>query len=269
MKSKTIDSFFKKKNTQNLDATPYNLEVNVENSSSQTEVPPSSSTPLTSEARPSKIPRIEPEEIDLLNLEHDPGLRKQIYDYPVNLRDEIQRAYIRDGPHQQSLVEYPTSGSEKNRRRFQATWYKDFWWLEYSPSKDAAFCFLCFLFNNKPTGRLGSTAFTYDGFNNWKKVNAGQDCAFLNHMGRTPSSAHNNAVKDYSNLKNQTQNIIASLDRQTKEQVAANRLRLKASIDVVRWLTFQGYAFRGHDESSSSKNHGNFLELLKLLESVI
>ncbi|OMP07670.1 Zinc finger, TTF-type [Corchorus olitorius] len=239
MKSRTIDSSFKKKNTQNLDATPSNLEVNVENSSSQTEVPPSSSAPLTSKARPSKIPRVEPEEIGLLYLERDPGLRKQIYDYPVNLRDEIRKAYIRDGPHQPSLVEYPTSGSEKNRCRFQATWYKDFLWLEYSPSKDIAFCFPCILFNNKPTGRLGSTAFTHDGLNNWKKVNAGQDCAFLNHTGRAPSLAHNNVVKDYSKLKNQAQNIIASLDRQTKEQVAANRLRLNASIDVVRWLTFQ------------------------------
>ncbi|OMO81088.1 Zinc finger, TTF-type, partial [Corchorus olitorius] len=192
----------------------------------------SSSAPLTSEALPSKISRIEPEEIDLLNLEQDPGLRKQIYDYPVSLRDKIQRSYIRDGPYQPYLVEYPTSGSEKNRRRFQATWYKDFWWLEYSPSKDTAFCFPCFLFNNKPTGRLGSTAFTHDGFNNRKKVNAGQDYAFLNHMGRTPSSTHNNAVKDYSNLKNQAQNIIAPLDRKTKEQVAANHLRLKDNIDA-------------------------------------
>ncbi|XP_040988959.1 uncharacterized protein LOC121236577 [Juglans microcarpa x Juglans regia] len=39
------------------------------------------------------------------------------------------------------------------------------------------------------------------------------------------------------------------------------------SIDVVRWLAFQGCAFRGHDETPDSKNRGNFLEMLKLLAS--
>nr|KJB73124.1 hypothetical protein B456_011G216300 [Gossypium raimondii] len=37
--------------------------------------------------------------------------------------------------------------------------------------------------------------------------------------------------------------------------------------NVVRWLSFQGCAFRGYDENSGSKNRGNFLELLSLLES--
>ena len=38
-----------------------------------------------------------------------------------------------------------------------------------------------------------------------------------------------------------------------------------ASIDYVRFLLHQGLAFRGHDESSDSKNMGNFKELLKFL----
>ena len=46
-----------------------------------------------------------------------------------------------------------------------------------------------------------------------------------------------------------------------------NRLRVKASVDIVRWLTFQACAFRGHDESATSENQGNFLELLTLLAS--
>ncbi|XP_039146798.1 zinc finger MYM-type protein 1-like [Dioscorea cayenensis subsp. rotundata] len=40
------------------------------------------------------------------------------------------------------------------------------------------------------------------------------------------------------------------------------RSRLTAVLDVVRILLVQGLAFRGHDESSSSKNKGNFLEIL-------
>ncbi|XP_039133325.1 zinc finger MYM-type protein 1-like [Dioscorea cayenensis subsp. rotundata] len=41
------------------------------------------------------------------------------------------------------------------------------------------------------------------------------------------------------------------------------RTRLTAVLDVTRFLLKQGLAFRGHDESSSSLNKGNFLELLE------
>jgi hypothetical protein len=46
-----------------------------------------------------------------------------------------------------------------------------------------------------------------------------------------------------------------------------NQLRIKASIDIVRWVTFQACAFRGHNERSESKNRGNFLKMMKLLAS--
>nr|XP_051206645.1 uncharacterized protein LOC127321670 [Lolium perenne] len=58
------------------------------------------------------------------------------------------------------------------------------------------------------------------------------------------------------------ENVVAAKD---KEKVERNRLRLKASVVAIRWLTFQSCAFRGHDEKANSKNKGNFLELLKLL----
>ena len=44
-------------------------------------------------------------------------------------------------------------------------------------------------------------------------------------------------------------------------------MRLKASIDVVKVLAFQGLAFRGRDESFDSINRGNFLEILDLVVS--
>jgi hypothetical protein len=84
---------------------------------------------------------------------------------------------------------------EKNRQRFQSSWYKIFNWLEYSPTKDAAYCLLCYLFGKKPIGRPGANAFTIKGFRNWKKVNDGINCAFLVHMGKDLCSPHNNAVK--------------------------------------------------------------------------
>ncbi|TYI13908.1 hypothetical protein ES332_A08G090900v1 [Gossypium tomentosum] len=258
LKSKTIDSFFKKKSTETTQSPSEAFQI---------EVPHSSFVPLNSDTRPSKIPRVEDDALDLSNLEREPGLRKKIYEYPVNMRDKIRRAYIKAGPYQPILSEYPASNSKKHPRYFQPSWFKQFSWLEYSPSKDAIFCLPCFLFNSNPTSCFGSTAFTHNGFSNWKKVHDGCNCAFLTHMGKDPTLLHNNAQRAYVDLMNQAQHIEVSLDKQTTQQISANRLRLKTSIDVVRWFSFQGCAFRGHDESSGSKNRGNFLELLSLLAS--
>ena len=40
-------------------------------------------------------------------------------------------------------------------------------------------------------------------------------------------------------------------------------MQLKASVNAVRWLACQNCTFRGDDESISSRNRGNFLELIK------
>jgi hypothetical protein len=252
-KPKTIDAFFKKKDADSNSSSTSNPQT------------------LAPEQRPSKMPRNESqvvESFDISTLQRDPGLRPQIWEYPINQRDEIRCAYLKLGPYRfipSSSSGYPVSGIEKNRRRFQSSWYKMFDWLEYSEVKDAAYCLPCFLFAKKPTGRFGSSAFTIDGFRNWKKVNDGTHCSFLVHMGNGPCSPHNNAVKCCDNLKNQSQHIDKVIDKQTSEEKLNNRLRLKASIESIRYLAYQGCAFRGHDEGPDSKNRGNFLELIKVV----
>jgi len=119
----------------------------------------------------------------------------------------------------------------------------------------------------KPVGRHGWDVFITKGFRNWKKVHDGKKCAFLTHIGEDPCSPHNNAVKSCEDLKQQSQHIDKLLNAQSTEQIQNNRLRVKTSIDVVRWLAFQGCAFRGHDETPDSKNRGNFLEMIKILAS--
>ena len=51
------------------------------------------------------------------------------------------------------------------------------------------------------------------------------------------------------------------------KKILNNRLRVKTSIDTVRWLTFQGCPFRSHNETLQSKNRGNFLEMIRILAS--
>ena len=75
---------------------------------------------------PSKVPRIQPEEMNATSLECDPGLRPQIREYPVNLQYEMRCAYLKAGPYQPKHKEYPASGLENHHRRFQASWFKTY-----------------------------------------------------------------------------------------------------------------------------------------------
>ncbi|GJS07649.1 zinc finger MYM-type protein 1-like protein [Tanacetum coccineum] len=172
-------------------------------------------------------------------------------------------AYIRLGPYQLSKQKYPFSpgGPNDHMRSFQEVWFKSFWWLEYSETKDVAYCLPCYFFNKKPVRRVGSDRFTKQGFNKWKKVNYGNDCAFITHVGKTSASAHNFSVRCYEALKNKLCHIKNFIKKQTKKEVIENRLRLKTTIESVKWLTVQTCGLRGSDERPGSKNQGNLLEL--------
>ncbi|XP_050290373.1 uncharacterized protein LOC126728619 [Quercus robur] len=131
------------------------------------------------------------------------------------------------GLHQPPLETFKKSG--KQNRSFQASWYRNnSKWLEYSPTTDAAYCLPCFVFHN-PNVVVGQNTFIVGGFRNRKK-----------HLQRV-------------------------VDHFTTEQIANNRLQLKATIFVVRYLAFQAIAFRGRDESFSSFNRGNFHESLGIV----
>ena len=75
-------------------------------------------------------------------------------------------------------------------------------------------------------------------------MNNGVKCVFLSHMGG-PASTHNNAVRNVETLKNISVHIDKVMNVQSSEEIKRNRLRLKATIDSVQWLTFQGCALKG------------------------
>ena len=74
----------------------------------------------------------------------------------------------------------------------------------------------------------------------------------MSHVGKDLCSHHNIIVKAYDDLMNQSQHIDKIIHRQTTRQIMTNRLQLRASIDAIRWLTFQACGFRGHDNSLNS-----------------
>ncbi|XP_057423690.1 uncharacterized protein LOC130717472 [Lotus japonicus] len=152
-KKKTIDFFFKRKERDDEQAqpslvSPTSIDINVSNIV-EVGQPTQSTVEQLVQPPPSKALRIEQERINIDALIRDPGKRPRILDYLVNQQDEIRRAYIKFGPYQFLMDEYPFS----------------------------------------------------------------------------------------------------------------------ASVDAVKWMTFQACAFRGHDESVRSKNRGNFIEMIKLLAS--
>ncbi|KAH7653232.1 Ribonuclease H-like protein [Dioscorea alata] len=163
----------------------------------------------------------------------DLGIRQPIEKkYDVNIRDRVRRSYLLQGPCQPIGYDFPKKQQGKEMRRFQEAWFEKYDWLEYSVAKDEAYCFYCYLFRQDRSEKGASYIFTRKGFSNWRKAFE----AFNQHV----------------DFKNQRQNV-SHIDY---------RSRLTAVLDVVRILLVQGLAFRGHDESSSSKNKGNFLEIL-------
>jgi len=59
----------------------------------------------------------------------------------------------------------------------------------------------------------------------------------------------------------QKQHIEGVMCKQSHQVKVEYQIRLTAILDCIRYLLMQGLAFRGHDETSSSSNKGNFLEL--------
>ncbi|XP_022841898.1 uncharacterized protein LOC111365573 [Olea europaea var. sylvestris] len=100
------------------------------------------------------------------------------------------------------------------------------------------------------------------GFDSWKRVNQGSKCAFLIHVGTTYSSFHNGCKRSAEDLMKPTQHIDKVMHSLSNEEIQKNRLRLKTTIMSVKWLALQSCSFRDHDESPSSLNRGNFIELV-------
>ncbi|XP_075481088.1 uncharacterized protein LOC142521788 [Primulina tabacum] len=212
------------------------FQPRIDNHSSSERVETHASIHIEEPGPPSKSQRVV---FDETSLEWDPGLRISMLRHPVNHRDELHELISKWGH------------INLNCRNTH----------EYSPSKDALFCFPWYLFE---LSEAEQSKFTIEGFRSWKRVNDGVDCAFLSHMGSS-NSTHNKSSKSVVDLMNVTRHIYKLMNRETSEQIQKNRLRLAATIECIHWLILQACGLRDHDESSYSQNCGNFIEMLKLL----
>ncbi|XP_021765813.1 uncharacterized protein LOC110730322 isoform X2 [Chenopodium quinoa] len=193
-------------------------------------------------------------DVDLLP--HDPGKRIPIMEYPPNDRDVVRRGYItkkRCDPRTHNFPQRKVGGM----RRFNVTWFDKYEWLEYSVEKDAAFCFVCYLFTDKVDYSLAvNDSFIKGGFRGWNKTGR-----FDVHVGGI-GSFHNQANEKYSMFINSKTSVAESLCTYSKEAKLQYKSRLTYSLKCIRFLLNQGLACRGHNESEESWNRGNFLALL-------
>lgn len=61
------------------------------------------------------------------------------------------------------------------------------------------------------------------------------------------------------------ESVATHLSNAHSKQVQDNRMYVERVADILRFTAVQGIAQRGHDESNTSDNKGNYLELLNLL----
>lgn len=167
----------------------------------------------------------------------------------------IKFVNINDGPYQPKCC-YTVKKCKGRSRSFKDSWYSDFPWLEYSIIKDSAFCFSCRLFCHVKSGR-GEDNFVTKGVSNWKK-------ALEKFRKHEMAEMHLKSMQFWSERKLSGETVCDKLSAAHSKQVEQNRIYLKFLIENILFLGKQCLALRGHDETMSSVNKGNFLELLQI-----
>ncbi|XP_058783059.1 uncharacterized protein LOC131657710 [Vicia villosa] len=189
-------------------------------------------------------------------LETDPGKRSQILEYHPNDQDEVRRAYLVNGPCKIKLTEYESTNIGGREHSFQYSWHEEYDWLEYSVEKDAVFCLPCYVCYNGTS----NSAFVVTGFKGWNLKHK-----LDKHVGEKPNSHHKKCVKACEDLMKKKQSIEFSYAKYSSKEEVDYLVRLKASLEAVKYLVRGGLAFRAHNEGENSIYKGHFLEFVEAL----
>ena len=182
-----------------------------------------------------------------------------------SLSRDYKQHLIELGPYQPRLTSYPAHHSDGQKRLFQAKWFDlpcSNEWLEYLFSKNKMFCFVCRMFGiqcgEKKEDNWISVGVTGG---NWKNsVKRIREHAVTQyHMSSMVAFKNCLQGKPIDTLLDEQR---AELHSKRQKEIASNREVLAHLLDIIRLLAKQNLAFRGHDESASSVNRGNFLELV-------
>ncbi|KAM9109932.1 zinc finger MYM-type protein 1 isoform 3-T10 [Megaptera novaeangliae] len=140
-------------------------------------------------------------------------------------------------------------------RSIKKSWCSNFQQLENSIKKDVIFCYSCQLFCQKKFS-YGGESFAAQGISNWKKTLE----KFRKHE---KSEMHSKSLQFWREYQFCDEAVNDSLSNHSK-QIEGNKKYLKLIIENILFLGKQCLLLRGNDQSVSSVNKGNFLELLEI-----
>ena len=153
----------------------------------------------------------------------DPGMRIPFDGHPFKIRDQVKRAYALRGPTQPVGISFPRKWQSGEWRSFQQSWFAKYDWLEYSESKDAAFCLYCYLFFQPgKLEKFGSDVFAKKGYEKWKKTLERFDKHAASHF-------HNNAIMKCDDFMNQRTSVTNKVVKYTKEEEARYKIGMAAA----------------------------------------
>uniref|UniRef100_H3A3A5 TTF-type domain-containing protein n=1 Tax=Latimeria chalumnae TaxID=7897 RepID=H3A3A5_LATCH len=138
------------------------------------------------------------------------------------------------GPAQAKLANYPKSSFGKQNRSFSASLFDRYPFIEYSIPADAVFCYLCR--NFYCASEYKENTFTEKVVRDWKKIGE--------------------KLNRHANC-----NVHLECMDSHKITVQENREYARKTTDLLLYLSRQGLALRGSDETETSESRGNFLEL--------
>ncbi|MBN3277352.1 ZMYM1 protein, partial [Polyodon spathula] len=131
----------------------------------------------------------------------------------------------------------------------------------YSVALHTAFCFACWHFAHVGQSGHPETAFTHDGFRNWKK-------ASISLKTHDTAAPHTYSVQSWAEFKlgkekgSRVQNVI---NFGHSEVVEENRRYMRAVVELLCFTVCQNITQCAHREDEQSYNKGNFLERLHQL----
>ncbi|XP_027969761.1 zinc finger MYM-type protein 1 isoform X4 [Eumetopias jubatus] len=140
-------------------------------------------------------------------------------------------------------------------RSIKKSWCSNFQHLKNSIKKEVTFCYSCQLFCQKNFS-FGGESFAAQGISNWKKTLE----KFRKHE---KSEMHLKSLQFWREYQFSDEVISDNLSIHSK-QIEGNKKYLKLIIENILFLGKQCLPLRGNDQSISSVNKGNFLELLEI-----
>ncbi|KAI3509688.1 hypothetical protein L1887_25188 [Cichorium endivia] len=192
------------------------------------------------------------ETFDVKDLPRDPRDRPTITTYASNIRDEVRKRYLIQGPCRIRVHKFPSKRIGNKDRKFISAWYNDFDWLEYSKKKDKAYCLYCYICGDMMGQKGGRDAFVTKGFNSWNKAKD----TFRAHVGDV-DSFHNKAREKCELLMKPSQIITESMRRTSERE--RRSIRKEIGEDVFALLV---------DESSDVSKKKQMAIVLRYVDSL-